>query len=258
MRKSWILLAILALVLAGFAVFAIAQNSPTKAQDGATPTPSAQDPLAGNVFDQRVSAEFQEATLAEVLRWLASTGVNFVADPTSAGDAKVTLSVKDVPLRDLLRAIEQVFHGTWTKNGEVYAFKAKARSRLEGAWPDAPRFNNEEWRKWMEEFGRRLPDVAGPDQVEEFLRRFREALPPEFRRFERFGPGSPRFFRFDTPDIGRLFESITDEQWRKHDQKGYLTPDDLTEEQRAMLGQADGTFSITLSVNGRTLNLRSR
>jgi len=262
MRKSWILLVVLALVLAGFAVFAIAQNSPGEGKTGAS-APGVQDPFAANVFDQRASAQFQDATLAEVLRWLAGTGVNFVADPASAGDARVTLNVKDAPLRDVLRALEQVFNGTWTKNGEVYAFKPKVRRGLDGlrgARPDMSPFDREEVRKWFEEFRREvpdLPDIAYPERLEEFLRKFHEALPPGLRRFEQFEPGSPRFFRLETPNISRLFESITDEQWRKHEEQGYLTPDDLTADQRAMLGGADGTFSISLSVNGRTLNIRS-
>lgn len=263
MRKSWILFAVLALVLAGFAVFAIAQNSPGEGQGGAT-MPSPQDPLVASAFDQRVSAQFEDATLSEVLRWLAGTGVNFVADPTSAGDAKVTLNVKEVPLRDVLRALEQVFNGTWTKSGEVYAFKPKVRRGLDGlrgARPDVPPFDREELRKRLEEFRRdvpELPEIVDPERLEQFLRRFREALPPELRRFEQFGLDSPRLFRFETPNISRLFESITEEQWRKHEEQGYLTPGDLTAEQREMLGGAGaGTFSITLSVNGRTLHIRS-
>lgn len=261
MRKSWILLAALTLVLAGFAVFAIAQNSSAEAQDKAT---AAQDPLDASLFDQKVSVQFQDAPLSEVLRWLAGTGVNFVADPASAGDVKVTLNVKEVPLRDVLRALGQVFNGSWTKSGEVYAFKPKVRRPLESLRvpsTEALPFNREEWRKWMEEFRQKMPewpDVTTPERLEEYLRKLRESLLPELRRFEQLNPGQPRIFRFEVPNISRLFESITEEQWQKHEQQGYLTPNDLTAEQRAMLGGAvGGTFSITLNMNGRTLNIRS-
>jgi hypothetical protein len=253
MRKLWILLAVLAIVLAGFAVFAIAQKSASEFK----PVPMnslAQDPLAADVFDQRVSAEFQDASLSEVLRWLGGTGVNFVADPASAGDAKVTLKVKDVPLRDVLRALEQVFNGTWTKNGEVYSFRPKARPRLEGfvaPRPIVPPLDQEELNR-LEELAREMRE-----RMEEPLRRFYERLPEEFRRFEQFGPGSPRFFRFEMGNVGKLFDSITEEQWRRHAQQGYLTLDDLTPQQRAMLGNPDGSFSMSLNINGRTLNIRS-
>lgn len=262
MRKLWILLAVLAIVLAGFGVFAIAE----KATGEVRPNPAlVQDPFAAAIFDQRVSAEFQEAPLSEVLRWLAGTGVNFVADPASGGDAKVTLKVKDVPLRDVLRALEEVFNATWTKNGEVYSFRPKVRQRIESfgvPLPSTPLLDEKELNKWMEEQQRQMRELRdlglnNPEWVEEFLRRFRERFSQGFPRFEQFAPGSPHFFRFEMGSVGKLFQSITEEQWRKHGQQGYLTLGDLTPQQRAMLGDPTGTFSISLNINGRTLNIRS-
>lgn len=262
MRKLWILFAVLAVVLAGFAVFAIAQKSAGEVKPISA---LVQAPLDAEIFDQKVSAEFHEAPLSEVLRWLAGTGVNFVADPASGGDAKVTLKVKNVPLRDVLRALEEVFNATWTKNGEVYSFRPKVRQRIERfgvPLPSTPLLDEQELNKWMEEQQRQMRELRdlglnNPERVKEFLRRFRERLLHDFPGFEHFAPGSPHFFRFEMGSVGKLFQSITEEQWRKHDQQGYLTLGDLTPQQRAMLGDPTGTFSISLNINGRTLNIRS-
>lgn len=55
-----------------------------------------------------------------------------------------------------------------------------------------------------------------------------------------------------------LFESLTDQQLGAHDQRGYLTLDDLTPQQKASLGDLDFLpWELTLTLNGRKLNIRA-
>jgi hypothetical protein len=60
-------------------------------------------------------------------------------------------------------------------------------------------------------------------------------------------------------DLRKLIDSLTADQLRKQQQQGYLTVEDLTAEQRQLLGTVgNGNWSITYTVDGKTLHLRGK
>lgn len=60
--------------------------------------------------------------------------------------------------------------------------------------------------------------------------------------------------------IGKLAESLTPEQIAKNEKNGHLTFEDLTPEQRDMLGDwsKDSQFTITVSRDGKTVTIKSK
>lgn len=78
-------------------------------------------PQAADALHQKVSVTFKNATLGEVLKWLGERGLNFAAAPDAAlSDRKLSLSVRDVPLSQVLEAIARAYGETWSKVGEVH------------------------------------------------------------------------------------------------------------------------------------------
>ena len=68
-----------------------------------------------------VSGNFENASLAEVCKWLSGQGVSFVADGTSlSGDAKLTANLQNQPLGDVMDAIADAFGGRWDRHGNIY------------------------------------------------------------------------------------------------------------------------------------------
>lgn len=61
-------------------------------------------------------------------------------------------------------------------------------------------------------------------------------------------------------DLGKLIESLTPAQLEKNKSKGYLTPEDLTPEQRKMLGDwsRDADFNIVVTREGKTITLKGK
>ena len=69
-----------------------------------------------------------------------------------------------------------------------------------------------------------------------------------------FGLGSNR------AQIKDLLESLTPEQKAKQDKQGYLTMEDLTPKQRAMLGDIpkDGNWTFSYSIEGKHVTIKSK
>lgn len=62
---------------------------------------------------------------------------------------------------------------------------------------------------------------------------------------------------FSASGMGRLLKSLSPAQKELHKKQGYLTPKDLTAEQRKMLPAMQGDWNITVIVDGEKLSLRS-
>lgn len=62
---------------------------------------------------------------------------------------------------------------------------------------------------------------------------------------------------FSTSGMGKLLKSLSPAQRELHKKQGYLTPKDLTAEQRKMLPDMQGDWNITVIIDGEKLSLRS-
>jgi hypothetical protein len=167
-----------------------------------------------------------------------------------------------------------------------------ARKLAEQFRKEFPNMFNEEWarehaaeaRKFAEEFRKRFADgkhFVSPGiefdrkQAEEWAARAKE-MAEKFQK--EFGSGMtfthpdpeklkelmkslemhgfPHWIRPGGTNVTALFDSITPDQWKKHEAQGFLTPADLTPEQRKFLGEFQGNFVIGFVINGRRLNIK--
>jgi len=88
------------------------------------PPTTAAAPTAQERIGKRVSCSFENATIAEVLKWLSTQGQSFVADEAvAASKRKVTVNVVNQPIDDVLNAIADGLNCTWEKKGEVLVLK---------------------------------------------------------------------------------------------------------------------------------------
>ncbi len=103
--------------------------------------------------------------------------------------------------------------------------------------------------KQMPDVQKELGDAKVREQVEKALKEVPDMKKLVLPKLE-FGVG----------DIGKLVESLTPQQWDLSKSKGYLTPDDLTPDQRKMLGTigSGGDFTITFQKEGKTVTFKRK
>lgn len=79
---------------------------------------------AQSKISKRVSCSFENATVAEVLKWLSTQGQSFVADENvAASKRKVTVNIVEQPIDDVLDAIASGLNCKWEKKGDVLVLK---------------------------------------------------------------------------------------------------------------------------------------
>lgn len=265
-----------------------------------------------------VSVTFNTAKFSDVLMWLRKEGVSFVTEDHETDEGpRLTMNIVNKPLRDVMDAIAEVFGGTWTKKGDVYAFVRRRAGFPFGAFEFgdlgksgelwiAPGMSPEEQEKFRKEFEPMMKEWAkkfqeefeknwiGPDgkwllPKGEEIERLKEELPEVsekmFREFrieipelklelekelqelkkldpEKFRSVLPegRGFVFGGPQLAEILKSLTQEQRKLHDERGYLTPNDLTAAQKKMLGglPETGDWTVTIAVDGKKLTIKSK
>lgn len=282
--------------------------------------------LSGPAFDKRVSVNFENAHLGEILKYLSSQGFNYVVEQTErARQARFSISIKDAPLRDVLQAIADVYGGEWSKSGSVLTlvrrsapFKGDAAiapgdldalRTFERMIPGSPfRGQLEEFaipkeqiekiqemfrgkglqmfgfdEKSLDEWTRRLKEKMGGIEFkmhppsEEEMARIREKLErlkkgfkaeegrtklflgPEFEKLEiEKLLDSPKFEFATGLNLEKLIDSLSAEQKALHEKQGHLSVDDLTVEQKKLLGStpSQGSFTISIVINGKKLTIK--
>ncbi|MEQ1820931.1 MAG: hypothetical protein ABL949_00285 [Fimbriimonadaceae bacterium] len=90
--------------------------------------------LAGYDLDtalqQKVTVDL-DGTFDDVVKWLRSTGVNFVIADDTLAKRRVSVKLDNQPLREAMDAIAEAMGGIWQKKGEIYTF---ARSGWAGSF----------------------------------------------------------------------------------------------------------------------------
>ena len=90
-------------------------------------------------LSRRVTKQFQNATLSDVLAWLSLEGLSFVAETTEFGDTmRLTLNFANQPLKDVLNAISQVVGAKWEQRGSIFVLKPERRVAFAPSAPAVP------------------------------------------------------------------------------------------------------------------------
>jgi hypothetical protein len=236
---------------------------------------------AAQEMSRRVDANFTGATFADVARWLREQGVAFAVDRSDVDEnARLELHGKGVPLSDVMAAIERAWGGRFEKVGAFYVFQRGSgprvgpRRSLFVLPPNAPL--TPEQRERLEDTLKRLREDTA-----DMRQRFR-ASAPELRQLEEMmrqaekrlhewrAPDAPKAGeREETKDArpvapkrvvepGKLMASITEAQWELHRKQGHLKLSDLTAAQRAMIGDPKGSYSLSIVIDGKRLEVRDR
>lgn len=80
-----------------------------------------------NVQDKKISVRFKQASVEEVLDWLSNQGVSFVTTGIPK-DAKINLTVTDIPLSEVIDVVGQSLGGSFVKRGNTYIFQKGTRN----------------------------------------------------------------------------------------------------------------------------------
>ena len=130
----------------------------------------AQQSTTPGSLDRRLTGSFENATLKDVLKWLSQQGVSFVARADADGNARLSLSIQDQPIQDVMDAIASAFDTQWEKKGNTYILKQSPRVIVEGV----PL--------------RDLAPIPGTKRIEELV------LPPGLKSLEGFEVLPPQVF----------------------------------------------------------------
>lgn len=77
-------------------------------------------PQGAPELQKKVTVAFEAAPLSDVLRWVKSQGLNFAVAPDAGfANRKLTLSVRGVPISDVLEAIAEAYGGEWVQRGPI-------------------------------------------------------------------------------------------------------------------------------------------
>lgn len=235
-------------------------------------------------LDRRVSMAFSDAPLTDVLARLSQEGLSFVADSSSfSPSARLTISIQDKPLKAVMDAIADVFNAKWSEKDGVYILKRIWASPNMGLtetlpqdfWESLPKMEGDlDLKDFMKRFfgdevfkfegWRFMPKMDQEFDFKGYLKQFEDLklMPGDEKAFEKLRESlKDREFRFSFGgmNLKPLMDSLTDDQWAKHQSQGYLTLDDLTDAQKKLVGKlpSGDAWSITLSIDGRSLTLRS-
>ena len=129
-----------------------------------------------------------------------------------------------------------------------------------------PEFQKKMEKEFGPEFQKKMQDQFGP----EFQKKLQDQFGPEFQKKmeeqAKKWEGQTRVFiddkggsgyRFGNQDLDGLLASLTSDQKDLMKRRGYLTPKDLTEKQRKMLGEVGGKFEMKVKTDKGELTIKS-
>ena len=278
--KLFVAFLLLLIISIAITVFAIQDNKAPEAQPEVPLTTETEletqdQTLSNPAFDKLVSVTFDNAPLSDVMRWLTQQGVQLAADTTQRDNRKLTLNAQNQPLRDVLVAIAGAFDAKWEKQGEILTLKRNPM--IVGEWDGSmfknfrdfpiPKLDSEKLRQFFKEYHFSTPPELDFEKFEFDIEKFfdkdnlkldMEKLLKErgslFEKFRSF-PSST----FSLQNIEKVYESLTPEQIQKHEAQGYLLFDDLTPEQKKILGMSSGDthWVVSIARDGKQFTLRS-
>lgn len=245
---------------------------------------------------RRVTKRFEGAPVGEILDWLASENVSFVADSAAFGDRKLTANFVNQPLKDVIAAIATALDGQWTRNGSVYSLKPKVdflEFGLSGrdftfVGPEVFKLGDknllseesmkemqramEEARKSIKEridvkvLDKELMEKLGSEKVlgrtEELLKELKTL--PKFEGelmipdlvLPKISGGDSMILNLSK--VEKLLATLTPEQKGTMEKNGHLKYSELTQAQKEILGKVPaGDWSIVFESQGNRLAIKS-
>lgn len=151
-------------------------------------------------------------------------------------------SNKDLESDPEFKAWMEKFKADMEKWGQDFGEKWKF-------YGDEFKFDSKEWENRSKEFEKQF----GPEFRKKLFERI-EALP---KLEDLDGKG---FTVLKNANIKELMDSLTQDQWAKHELQGHLTAEDLTSKQKALLGTLpkSNDWTLSFSIDGRKLTIKSK
>lgn len=279
--KLFVAFLLLLIISIAITVFAIQDSKAPEVQPEVPLTTEAElesqdQTLSNPAFGKLVSVTFDNAPLSDVMHWLIQEGVQLAADTTQRDNRKLTLNAQNQPLRDVLLAIAGAFDAKWEKQGEILTLKRNPM--IVGEWGDdsmfknlrdfpMPKLDSEELRQFFQEHRFSIPPDVDFEKFEFDIEKFfnKENFNLDMKKLLKERGGLFENFRsfpsstFSLQNIEKVYESLTPEQVEKHEAQGYLLFDDLTPEQKKMLGMRsnDTHWVVSIAKDGKQFTLRS-
>ena len=147
-------------------------------------------------MDRLVSVHFNNASAAEVMKWLSKQNVNFVANVDKLPKTHITMNVAHVPLAEALETVAESLGGSWQVKGSTIVFRMGMFGATPFSFTTPPS---------MKGFGGEFP---GNTQLFGDMKAFSKVDPKMLEQFKAFGKGGKTFeFKMD-PKMMEQFKSM--------------------------------------------------
>lgn len=245
-------------------------------------------------MDRKVSVKFNNATAADVLKWLGKQNVNFVANVDSLPKTKITMNVANVPLHEALESVAESLGGSWQIKGSTLIFRNSffgSLGSMGGTYAvPAPRMNMQGWQnaspfmklkgmpdgelfkfddnqlKMLKGLDGRTFDFKFDEKALKDMKGFDGKLfkfdENQLKAFKDMKGFDGKAFTFKKIDVKKFLNSLTKEQKELQKKQGFLKASDLTEEQRKMLfdgpkAELPTDFTMMLNQDGEKIVIKN-
>lgn len=244
----------------------------------------------------KVSLNFTDAKVSDVLGFLKKQKISFVLDADQFKDRRLTLSIVDQPQSVALEAIASALDAHWENIGSVRVLKKGMGAmsfgggfggfQAPGGWaPDIKNFRNfqfsmpdmkefkwdgKDFEKLREELKKqgiemktlgdlqRAKALDGNQALRD--REVKKALDQARKQIDvsKKQIEEARSLAAKSGDLSKLMKSLTPEQKELHKKQGYLKLSDLTADQRKLTGATgEGKFDMSIVIDGETLKIKN-
>jgi len=212
--------------------------------------------LQGPSDQKKVSVHFQKAHVREVLDWLQKSGLDFVVADSEMKDRTVTMSITNQPVGDVLKALGTALDGHWVSEGNIRVFKNGSASPFGGVadtgtdfqFPKGPYFRSPD-SKFNELPNKKDFEIGPESKFKSDSPRYQWPATPklDFGNGLLFKDGD----RVQVKGFHSLIQILTGRQRQLEKSQGFLYFDDLTPEQKAMVGVHGSPSHEDISYSGK-------
>lgn len=223
-------------------------------------------------MEKKVSANFNQATVGDVLKWVSKQGVSFVVNNDELKSKKITMNLNNVKLHDALNALAEAIGANWQVKGSMlilrpgfggFTYSDSARSRTLMAPLNSDSI--------VREYRAQADALRGQGEIERFrsekLRadssKMREEAAKAREQAAKARDMAQKVRTEHHTKMVEMIKTLSPAQRELHKKQGYLKWSDLTPDQRKAMGiekepANDSNFSMVVRINDETWTFKGK
>jgi hypothetical protein len=217
--------------------------------------------LAG--MDKKVSANFNEATVGDVLKWISKQGVSYVVNHDELKSRKISMNLNGVKLHEALNALAESIGANWQVKGSMLilrnGFSGFGFSSSAPAFTMPPAVKDDVVRGLQNR-----TQAESLRKLSEDQRKLAETYRLDASKMrENVMRNADRIRSEHHTRMTEMIKTLTPTQRELHKKQGHLKWNDLTPAQRKAIGvekepNGDSNFSMVVRMNDETWTFKGK